>query len=153
MLLCPHTFTQGHNWKKKHIWNYGPSCCVMSSVVCVWASACFVLCISPWPEISPHYWRTVNPSTLSYTNQGAQECGSSNHNTNDKACAGRKAWPESDQGATCRVCESVTDFWGRLLPWDGKEWSMPKQTPIENASIISRLLHLVYIISPNVVRM
>lgn len=53
---------------------------MVSSHVMSCVCACFVLCISPWLEIPPHYWCTLNPSTQSYTKERAQECGSSTNN-------------------------------------------------------------------------
>ena len=101
----------GFGWKKVSTSNCVHSCSVMWQCVyvCVWARACFVLCSSPWSEIPPHYWRTVNPSAQSYTNHRAQECGSSNHNTNDNPCTGHISNTAiSNRGVTHHIC--ITDY-------------------------------------------
>ena len=63
------------------------------------------MCVSPLlRNVLYHYSRSGNPTAQSYTNQRAQECGSSSHNTDDKACAGLK----KIGGVTSHVC--MCDF-------------------------------------------
>lgn len=76
-------------------------------------------CSSPCSEIPTHYWRTVNPSAQSYTNHRAQECGRSNHNTNDKPHKGHKS-KHSYIKSGSEVSNLHLWLWSKLLPRAGE---------------------------------